>query len=89
MQKANVLQLRQNMGAIVQRLKDMGEPILLEKDRVPVSVLISLEDYKQRFVDVDADIARREMIEEIKNACVKLPKDTSSLDLIRMLRSGE
>jgi|HubBroStandDraft_6_1064221.scaffolds.fasta_scaffold1995255_1 prevent-host-death family protein len=89
MEKANALQLRQNMGRIVQRLKDKGEPILIEKDRKPVAVLISLEDYQRRFVDIDADIKRREMIEEIKQAQMKLPKGISSLDLIRSLREGK
>lgn len=89
MEKTNALQLRQNMGRIVQRLKEKGEPILIEKDRKPVAVLISLEDYQRRFVDIDADIKRREMIEEIKQAQMKLPQGTSSLDLIRSLREGK
>ena len=60
MQKANALQLRQNLGQIV-----------------------------KRFTDIDADTLRREMIEEIKNAKLKLPKNISSLDLLRTLRAGE
>ncbi len=88
MQKTNALQLRQNMGAVVARLIATGEPILLEKDRTPVAVLISLEDYKKRFVDVDADISRRQLVTEIKDARIKLPKDTSSLDLVRSIRKG-
>jgi PHD/YefM family antitoxin component YafN of YafNO toxin-antitoxin module len=89
MQKANALQLRQNMGSLIAKLKKTGEPILLEKDREPVGVIISIEDYKIRFVDVDADIARREMVAKIKAARIQLPKNTSSLDLIRALRAGE
>jgi PHD/YefM family antitoxin component YafN of YafNO toxin-antitoxin module len=89
MQKTNALKLRQCLGAIVKQLETSGEPILIEKDRRPVGVLISIEDYKRRFVDVDADIARREMIEQIKAAGIKLPPGTTSLDLIRKLRAGE
>ena len=89
MQKTNAVKLRQNMGAIVRQLQATGEPILLEKDRKPVAVLISIDDYKKRFVDIDADILRREMISEIKKARIKLPVDKSSLDLIRELRSGQ
>lgn len=88
MQKANALQLRQNLGAIVDKLRKSGEPILLERDREPVGVIISIEDYKKRFVDVDADIARKKIIAEIKAAQIKLPKGKASLDLIRELRSG-
>jgi PHD/YefM family antitoxin component YafN of YafNO toxin-antitoxin module len=88
MQKTNALQLRQNMGGLIEKLRATGEPILLEKDRVPVGVIISIDDYKKRFVDVDADIARREIVEKIKAAKIKLPKGKSSLDLIRDLRTG-
>lgn len=88
MQKTNALQLRQNMGALIEKLRATGEPILLEKDRTPVGVIISIDDYKKRFVDIDADIARKEIIEKIKAAKIKLPKGKSSLDLIRELRSG-
>ena len=41
----------------------------------------------KRFIDIDADISRPEMIKEIKNARLKLSKNISSLDLLRTLRS--
>ena len=86
MKKTNALQLRQNLGAVIDQLRD-GEPILVEKGRVPVAVLIPIEDYKKRFVDVDADIRRRELVEKIRKAGVKLPPGKSSLDIVRELRS--
>lgn len=88
MQKATALQLRQNLGSLVKKLLETNEPILLEKDRKPVGVIISLEDYKRRFVDIDADLRRREIVDEIKKAQIKLPKNISSLDLITSIRSG-
>jgi prevent-host-death family protein len=88
MQKATALQLRQNLGSLIKKLKETGEPILLEKDRKPVGVIISLEDYKRRFVDIDADLRRREIIDEIKKAQIKLPKNMNSLDIITSIRSG-
>jgi prevent-host-death family protein len=88
MQKATALELRQKMGSLVKKLQETGEPILLEKDRKPVAVIISLEDYKRRFVDIDADIRRREIIDEIKKARIKLPKNVNSLDIITAIRSG-
>lgn len=87
MEKVNALKLRQNLGAVVDRLHRSGEPILLEKGREPVAVLITLEDYKKRFVDVDADIERRKLVERIRRANVKLPAGKTSLDLVRELRS--
>lgn len=86
MQTVNALRIRQNMGAVIQELQKTGEPILLEKGRLPVAVLISLADYKKRFVDVIADSARRRIIDEIKASQLQLPPNTSSLQLIQDLR---
>jgi hypothetical protein len=52
-----------------------------------VAVLISIEDYKKRFVDVTADIQRRELVERICRANIKLPPGKSSLDIVREARS--
>lgn len=87
MQKTNALKLRQNLGGIIDRLRKSGEPILVEKGRQPVAVLISLEDYQKRFVDVAADLKRRELVEKIRKAGIKLPRGKSSLDIVRELRS--
>lgn len=88
MEKVNALELRQSLGRVLQRLKKNGSPILLEKDRKPAAVIISLEDYRKRFVDVDADDVRREMVERIKRAGIKTPRGVSSLDLLREVRGG-
>lgn len=87
MQKTNALQLRQSLGKVINRLLKTGEPILLEKDRKPVAVIISLEEYQKRFVDYEADKKREEMVERIRKAQIPLPEGTTSLDLIRNIRS--
>jgi len=88
MERVNALQLRQSLGRVLQRLKRTGRPILLEKDRKPAAVLISLEDYRTRFVDVEADRLRVEMVERIKQAGLRTPKGVTSLDLLREVRGG-
>ncbi len=88
MERTNALKLRQSLGAVLKRLKRSGLPILVEKDRIPVAVLITIEEYSKRFVDVDADIAREEMVKKIKAAKLNLPKGLSSLDLVRNIRSA-
>jgi PHD/YefM family antitoxin component YafN of YafNO toxin-antitoxin module len=88
MQKVNALQLRQSLGRVLQRLARTGEPILLEKDRKPAAVIISLEDYRKRFVDVEADRTRIEMVERIKRAELRTPTGVSTLDLLREVRGG-
>ena len=86
MQTANALRMRQNMGAVIHELHKTGEPILIERGRLPVAVLISLADYKKRFVDIIADAARRKIIDEIKASQIQLPSGISSLQLIQDLR---
>jgi prevent-host-death family protein len=86
MEKVNALELRQSLGRLLQRLEKDGRPILLEKDRKPAAVIISLEDYRKRFVDVDADERRREMVERIKRAKLRAPKGACALDILRDLR---
>lgn len=84
--KATALQLRQSLGAILKKLASTGRPILIEKDRMPAAVLISIEDYQKRFVDVQADALREKLVEKIKKARLPLPDGVSSLDLIREIR---
>lgn len=88
MEKVNALELRQSLGRVLQRLKKNGQPILLEKDRKPAAVIISLEDYRKRFVDVDADELRKEMVRRIKDSRLRTPKGLSSLDLLREVRGA-
>lgn len=87
MHKINALQLRQSLGKVLARLQETGEPILLEKGRQPVAVLISLEEYQKRFVDFEADQRRRQLVEKIRSAELTLPEGKSSMDLIREMRS--
>lgn len=88
MKKTNALQMRQSLGKVLKRLKATGEPILVEQDRKPAAVLISLEDFQKRFVDRVADRNRKELVERIKRAKIKLPAGKTSLDLIREIRAS-
>ena len=88
MQKINALELRQSLSKVMQKLKRGGEPILLEKGRQPAAVLISLEDFKRRFAEKEADERRREVQRRILNLSRKSAVRKSSEALIRELRSG-
>lgn len=89
MKRVNALQLRQSLGKVLNHLKREGQPVVVEKDRKPAAVLISLEDYRLRFVDRDADETRRAIAERFRSAKLTLPKAQTSLELIRSLRKGE
>ncbi len=80
--------MRKNLGSVLKKLARKGKPVLVEQNRKPVAALISLDDYKKRFVDVEADAQRDQIVQKIKQAKLKLPKGKTSLDLIRDLRSS-
>lgn len=88
MKKTNALQMRQSLGKVLKRLKSTGEPILVEQGREPAAVLISLEDFQRRFVDLEADRKRKELVERIKQARIKLPAGKSTLDIIHEIRAS-
>lgn len=88
MQKINALELRQSLSKVMQKLKRSGEPILLEKGRRPAAVLISLEDFKRRFAEKEADERRREVQRRILGLSRKSAVRKNSEALIRELRSG-
>ena len=88
MHKTNALKMRQNLGKVLKKLAATGRPVLVEKNRKPAAVLISLEDYHKRFVDAEADQLREEIVQKIKTARIKLPRGETSLDIIREMRAS-
>ena len=86
MKKVNALELRQSLGKVLRSLERGGEPIVIERQRRPAAVLISLEDWQTRFADRDADEKRKEIVERIKQSKLKAPKGKTTLDLLRELR---
>lgn len=89
MKQVNALQLRRSLSKIIAAIERTGEPILLEKGRKPVAVIISLEDFKKRFVDKDADERRQ----QLRTAILKMARPSSvkisSEDLLRSMREGD
>lgn len=86
MLKANALQLRQSLGAILKKLQSGKQPILIERNSKPAAVLITLEDYQKRFVDREADEKRKNLVRRIKELRTSPPEGFQSVDLIRELR---
>lgn len=89
MQKINALELRQSLSKLINRLQKKGEPILLEKGRKPAAVIISLDDFKTRFIEKEADERRRRVQQKILSLVRKSDVPESAEELIRRLRSGE
>jgi antitoxin (DNA-binding transcriptional repressor) of toxin-antitoxin stability system len=84
--KINALQLRQSLGRILDRLKQEDEPIIIEKGREPVAVLISLRLFRERFVDFREEQKRRQLLEQFRQSAATPAVD--SLKALRELRYG-
>lgn len=89
MKKINALELRKSLGKIISLLEEGGDPILVERGRKPAAVLISLEDFKERFVDKDADERRLMLRDTIISMASQSNDKTSSEVLLRELRNSK
>jgi prevent-host-death family protein len=87
MKKTNALQMRRSLGKVLRELQRDGEPVLVERNREPAAVLISLRDFRERFVDKVAAEERARLAEEIlalrRHA---LPGKRKAVKLVRHLR---
>ena len=89
MKSVNALQLRQSLGSVLAQLDKAGSPVLVRRRQRPAAVLISLKDYRERFVDRDADEQRHAVVSQLKKLRFSRPRQTTTLDLLRRLRAGE
>ncbi|MBI1862453.1 MAG: type II toxin-antitoxin system Phd/YefM family antitoxin [Deltaproteobacteria bacterium] len=84
--KVNALQVRQSFGKILKKLIASDEPIIIEKGRLPVAVLISLKTFQERFIDYREQQKKEAVLERFKKAAVE--SKTDSLKALRELRYG-
>lgn len=86
MKKINALELRQSLGKIISLLEKGGDPILVERGRKPAAVLISLGDFRARFIDKDADDRRIKIRDEIISMATKSSEKLSTDEILTELR---
>lgn len=84
--KVNALQIRQSLGKILKKLAATDEPIVVEKGRRPVAVLISIKAFTERFIDYREQRKREELLARFRDSAVRPASD--SLSLLRDLRYG-
>ena len=84
--KVTALQIRQTFGKILKKLQASDEPIIIEKGRIPVAVLISLKTFKDRFIDYREEIKRAELLDRFRESISEGSED--SLKVLRELRYG-
>ncbi len=61
MEEVNALKIRNNLGEILDRLNDRGEPIFISKGRKIRAVLVTPEQFEKRFIDWQAEEERKNL----------------------------
>ncbi len=84
--KVNALMVRQSFGKILKMLAAGNEPLVIEKGRKPVAVLITLEMFQKRFVDFQEIDKKNAILTQFRDSAVKT--NESSLSVLRDLRYG-
>ena len=86
MEEVNALKIRNNLGEILDRLNDKGEPILISKGRKIKAVLVTPEQFERRFLDWQADEEKRRFLDLVRRLRKGRKEKVSSLSVLRQLR---
>ena len=86
MEQVNALKLRNNLGEILDRLRDKGEPILVSKGRKIRAVLVTPEQFEKRFLDWQAEEQRKRFLNNVAQLKKKKKSRLDSLTVLRQLR---
>jgi PHD/YefM family antitoxin component YafN of YafNO toxin-antitoxin module len=86
MKTVNALQVRNQLGKVLQELEETKEPILLSKGRKVRAALITIEDFQRRFLDRQAEEAREKWRDALRELRAPRVGSRSSLDTLRELR---
>ena len=86
MEEVSALKIRNNLGEILDRLTATGEPILICKGRKLRAVLVTPQDFENRFLDYKAKESKQRLLDRIHNLKRKKKEPVASMDLLRRLR---
>ena len=86
MHQVNALTIRNRLGEVLDQLEADGRPILISRGRKVRAVLVSLEDFHKRFVDVQAEEEKERFLERVRDLKGKKAEDLDSVRLLRQLR---
>ncbi len=82
----NALEVRNNLGRILDDLDSTGEPIIINKGRAARAVLISLDDFERRFVEYQAQERRRELVDRVRRLRAPSTASVETVEVLRRLR---
>jgi len=87
MEEVNALKIRNNLGEILDRLNNKGEPIFISKGRKIRAVLVTPEQFERRFLDWQAKEEKKRFLEVVKGLRKGRKKESqSSITVLRQLR---
>ena len=86
MKTVNALALRNNLGRVLDTLAESGEPVLVSTGKTSRAVLITPEDFKRRFVDVQSEDEKQKLLATIKGLRSPNISGKNSLEILRELR---
>jgi PHD/YefM family antitoxin component YafN of YafNO toxin-antitoxin module len=86
MEEVNALKIRNNLGEILDRLSETGEPIFVSKGRKIRAVLVTPEQFEKRFLDLQVEEERKKFIKTVKGLRKGKKSKESSLSILRQLR---
>jgi PHD/YefM family antitoxin component YafN of YafNO toxin-antitoxin module len=86
MEEVNALKIRNNLGEILDRLNEKGEPILISKGRKIRAVLVTPEQFEKRFLDWHANEEKKRLLQGIKSLRKGKKESLSSLTILCRLR---
>lgn len=86
METVNALKLRNNLGEILDRLAERGEPILVSKGRKIRAVLVTPQQFESRFLDWQIQEEKERRLAAMKALRNRRKGDESSLRVLRELR---
>jgi PHD/YefM family antitoxin component YafN of YafNO toxin-antitoxin module len=89
MEEVNALKVRNNLGEILDRLNDKGEPILISKGRKIRAVLVTPQQFEKRFLDWKVKEEKERLFNSLKRLRKNRKENTDSLTVLRRLRGYE
>ncbi len=86
MEQLNVLELRNNLYQILDRLEKTGKPILISKGKRIRAVLITPVDFDRHFLHIKAHEEKQCFPNNVKSLRRKSKEKISSIHVLRKLR---
>lgn len=89
MEEVNALKIRNNLGEVLDRLNETGNPVFISKGRKIRAVLVTPEQFEKRFLDWQAEEQKKRFLEAAKLLRKGRKGKRSSLNVLRQLRGYE